>query len=92
MKEVSTREAARNLYRLLDAAKDGPVVITRYGRKRAAIVNAEDFDILMRLLRRHKDIIAGRCLEGAIEKIADGHFNKALKLRHAALLLGGILK
>ncbi len=58
MQSVSTKEAARNIHRLLDAAEDGPVMIMRHGRKRAAIMCANDFDIVLRILDRERDRLA----------------------------------
>ena len=72
--------------------KDGPVVIERYGRRRAVIMCAHDFGVVERILAREKDEMATRCLEAALERIADGQLNKAINLQNAARLLGGLIK
>lgn len=92
MCKVSTKEAARRFYQLLDAAEKGPVMIERHGRPRAAIMSARDFEIVLRIVAREKERLTAGLLHGAIEKTASGHFNKALKLRNAALLLAGITR
>lgn len=92
MRKVSTKEAARRFYQLLNAAEKGPVMIERHGRPRAAIMSARDFEIVQRILAREKTRLAAGLLQGAIEKTASGHFNKAVKLKNAALLLGGIVR
>ena len=92
MIRVSTREAARRFHRLLKEAEDAPVVIERYGRRRAVIMSAHDFGVVERILAREKDEMATRCLEAALERIADGQLNKAINLQNAARLLGGLIK
>ncbi|MFZ5617202.1 MAG: type II toxin-antitoxin system Phd/YefM family antitoxin [Pseudomonadota bacterium] len=92
MRRVSTKEAARRFYQLLDAAEEAPVMIERHGRPRAAIVSARDFEIVARILAREKDWLAAEFLGAAIKRVEDGHFNKAIALKNAALLIGGVLK
>ena len=92
MRRVSTREAARRFYKLLAEAEFAPVMIERYGRPRAAIMSARDFEIVQRILAREKENLAATFLGAAIEKISDGHFNKAIRLRDAALIVGGVVK
>jgi prevent-host-death family protein len=92
MRRVSTKEASRRFYRLLDDAEEAPVVIERYGRPRAVIMSAADFAIVERFLGRHQEQVTAALMAGAIEKIAEGRFRKAVNLRKAALLLGGITR
>jgi prevent-host-death family protein len=92
MRRVSTKEASRRLYRLLDDAEESPVMIERHGRPRAVIMSAADFEIVQRILDRHRERATTALMAGAIEKIAEGRFRKAVNLRKAALLLGGITR
>jgi prevent-host-death family protein len=92
MRRISTKEASRRFSRLLDDVTEAPVMIERYGRPRAVIMSAADFGIVQRVLDRHRDGATAALMEGAIEKIAEGRFRKAVNLRKAALLLGGITR
>lgn len=92
MKEVSTREAARKFFRLLDDAAAAPVMITRRGRPRAVIMSARDFSIVQKLLARERGAASADMLDAAIERVARGEHRKAIHLKDAALLLGGVLK
>lgn len=67
-------------------------MIERHGCPRAAILSARDFEIVLRIVARQKEGLTAGLLQGAIEKTASGHFNKAVKLKNAALLLAGMTR
>jgi prevent-host-death family protein len=43
MKTITFAEARRRLSEIIDRAGDEPVIITRYGKQKAALISAESF-------------------------------------------------
>ncbi len=91
MSSVSTTEAARRLHKILKDAETGPVMITRHGKLRGAVVSARTLRVIDYLLKERRMDTRIACLEAQMRRAAAGEFNKAVKLRDAGLLLESMI-
>ncbi len=53
MKRFTANEAKQQLGRVLDAARTGPVTITKHGRPEFVLISKDDYDSMARLKYTH---------------------------------------
>lgn len=84
MRKASTKEAARRFFSVLKDADNGPVVIERRGRPRAAVVSYRRFQLYEKLVKRLSEDLAIDLYADAIEQTSAGRLGRGAKARKEA--------
>lgn len=90
MTAISTKEAARQFWKVLKEAEAGPVIIKRYRRPRAVIVSIAQFRLYERALAHLSEDAAILAFQKAIDMAVKGRLGLAHRARRDARELSGL--
>lgn len=89
MTSISTKEAARRFFRVLNDAQTRPVVIARHRRPRAVVISIGRFRLYEKLIAHLSEEETIASLEDAVEMARQGRLGLANRaLKDAAFLSG----
>ena len=90
MTHISTKEAARRFFKVLEAAQKRPVIIDRHNRPRAVVVSMTRFRLYEKVLAHLSEEAAVAAMGEALEMARQGRLGLCNRARKDARLLAGI--